>query len=83
MLILTSIADTGGQNRFRIPQSLNTTWEGVRTAWNYSDACPDNDPEDDAVFGMSENCLSINIIRPAGINAETKYPVLLWIHGGR
>jgi carboxylesterase type B len=50
---------------------------------NYSDACPDNDPEDDAMYGMSENCLSINIIRPAGIDAETKYPVLLWIHGGR
>ena len=82
ILSLTTVTDTGGQNRFRIPQSLNTTWTGVRNAWNYSNACPDNDPESDAVYGMSENCLSINIIRPAGIDSQTKYPVMLWIHGG-
>ena len=81
--LLIPLADTGGQNRFRIPQSLDTSWDGVRYARNYSDACPDNDPQADAIYGMSENCLSINIVRPAGIDSKTRYPVMLWIHGGR
>lgn len=31
---------------------------------------------------MSENCLSINVIRPAGLEESQKLPVMLWIHGG-
>ena len=80
---LTLVADTGGQNRFRVPQSLDTSWKGVRQAWKYGNACPDNEPQHDAVYGMSENCLSINIVRPTGIDSKTRYPVMLWIHGGR
>lgn len=74
--------DAGGHNRFRIPQSLNSTWLGTRDAKEYSDACPDANPEDDALYGMSENCLSINIVRPAGIDQDAKLPVTVWIHGG-
>lgn len=79
--------DTGGANRFRIPQILNETWTGARTAHNYSNACPDWEPDEDAVYGMSENCLSINIVRPAGWNDSSNssseaLPVLFWIHGG-
>lgn len=74
--------NAGGPNRFRIPQSLNTTWDGVRDAKQYSHACPDANPEDDALYGMSEDCLSINIIRPAGIPEDAELPVALWIHGG-
>lgn len=81
--VLTLLSDTGGQNRFRIPQRLDTAWEGARHAWNYSNACPDNDPEDDGIYGMSEDCLSINVVRPSGMSSDTKYPVMLWIHGGR
>lgn len=75
--------DTGGQNRFRIPQSLTESWNGTRAAKNYSDACPDANPDSDAIYGMSENCLSINVVRPAGINTTAKLPIMLWIHGGR
>ena len=74
--------DTGGKNRFRIPQALNETWEGVRLAKNYSDACPDNDPEVDAEYGRSENYLSINIVRPTVIDTNRRLPVVVWIHGG-
>lgn len=77
-----TFADTGGENRFRIPQSLNETWDDVRSATQYGDACPDNQPDEDATYGMSENCLSINIVRPSGISAGERLPVLLWIHGG-
>ncbi|KAI0681827.1 carotenoid ester lipase precursor [Earliella scabrosa] len=31
---------------------------------------------------QSEDCLNLNVIRPANISAETKLPVLFWIHGG-
>lgn len=32
---------------------------------------------------MSSDCLTINIFRPVGTSAETKLPVMLWIHGGK
>ncbi|KAF2132223.1 alpha/beta-hydrolase [Dothidotthia symphoricarpi CBS 119687] len=72
--------DTGGQNRFRIPQSLNTTWNGTRSAKQYGHSCPDPQPERDGEFGMSEDCLSINVVRPIGNYSEL--PVVTWIHGG-
>lgn len=74
--------NAGGLNRYRIPQALNESWSDVRTAKNYSHACPDPYNVTDAVYGMSENCLSINIVRPAGTNASDKLPIMFWIHGG-
>ncbi|KAF2022225.1 alpha/beta-hydrolase [Aaosphaeria arxii CBS 175.79] len=74
--------DTGGQNRFRIPQSLNETWNGTREAKQYGHACPDFRPDSDAEYGMSEDCLSINIIKPASLKEGEKVPVVVWIHGG-
>lgn len=76
--------DTGGLNRFLVPQSLNATWNGTRPAKQYGNACPDPEPERDGEFGMSEDCLSINIVRPAGVSLveAKKLPVAVWIHGG-
>jgi len=31
---------------------------------------------------MSEDCLTINVVRPAGLNSTAKLPVLVWIYGG-
>ena len=31
---------------------------------------------------MSEDCLTLNIFRPAGTSAQTKLPVMVWIFGG-
>src|SRR4051794_10869601 len=47
--------DTGGKNRFRIPQTLEETWNGTRPAKQYGHACPDSTPEADGKYGMSEN----------------------------
>ncbi|KAI1842689.1 hypothetical protein JX265_002705 [Neoarthrinium moseri] len=74
--------DTGGKGRFRVPQTLTESWEGIREAKQYGHACPDENMEVDGAYGMSENCLSLNIVRPAGINATSRLPVMLWIHGG-
>lgn len=79
--------DTGGANRFRVPQYLNESWEGVRDATSYGDMCPDDrGPVAGAGFEMSEDCLSVNLVRPAaavgGGEEAGKLPVMVWIHGG-
>ncbi|KAI1386922.1 alpha/beta-hydrolase [Hypoxylon trugodes] len=82
--------DTGGANRFRIPQSLDETWDGIRNAKAYGPGCPDYYLSAEELHGMSEDCLSINIVRPAGISNNSNgsdgsprlLPVMFWIHGG-
>ncbi|KAK7041835.1 hypothetical protein VNI00_009124 [Paramarasmius palmivorus] len=37
-----------------------------------------NDPQD----SLDEDCLRINILRPANISADAKLPVLFWTYGG-
>ena len=75
--------DAGGPNRFRIPQALNESWDGVRPAAQYSNQCPDDrPPTSGAPYGMSENCLSLNVVSPAGGGNGTLLPVMVWIHGG-
>lgn len=74
--------DTGGKNRFRIPQSLNDTWNGTHAAKTYSNACPDFRLDADGQYGMSENCLTINVVRPANVPSNSSLPVAVWIHGG-
>ncbi|KAK8113738.1 alpha/beta-hydrolase [Apiospora kogelbergensis] len=74
--------DTGGPNRFRIPQSLNETWDEIRPAKQYGHACPDENLGSDGTYGMGEDCLSINIVRPAGIDESYRTPIMVWIHGG-
>ncbi|KAL3471049.1 carboxyesterase [Aspergillus californicus] len=74
--------DASGHNRFRVPQALDERWDGLKPAKTYSHACPDADPSD-ALYGMSENCLSLNVVRPAGLNdSSSLLPVMVWIHGG-
>jgi len=31
---------------------------------------------------MSEDCLTLNIFRPSGVNVNSSLPVMFWIHGG-
>jgi acetylcholinesterase len=33
-------------------------------------------------YGVSEDCLYINVIRPAGCSESDKLPVVFWLHGG-
>ncbi|KAK0744306.1 Alpha/Beta hydrolase protein [Apiosordaria backusii] len=33
-------------------------------------------------YEMSEDCLYINVIRPAGVDENAQLPVAVWIHGG-
>ncbi|TLD18336.1 triacylglycerol lipase V precursor [Venturia nashicola] len=56
-----------GDLRFRRPISLNTSREGPRDAKEFGYSCFQNYNRTD----MSEDCLTLNVFRPAGINYKT------------
>ncbi|CAI6091975.1 unnamed protein product [Clonostachys chloroleuca] len=70
-----------GDLRLRHPQSLNHSWEGDRDATRRGDSCVGY-----AGFAkglnMSEDCLTLDIARPAQAGPGGDLPVLVWIYGG-
>ncbi|KAK9780235.1 hypothetical protein SCAR479_02872 [Seiridium cardinale] len=60
-----------GDLRLRVPQSLNTTWTETRNATQYGPVCIGTGQTGE----VSEDCLSINIIRPTGVEEYEKLPV--------
>ncbi|KAF7514498.1 hypothetical protein G7054_g15263 [Neopestalotiopsis clavispora] len=69
-----------GDLRFRGPASLNESWSEERNATEYSPICVGYG-SDSNYYESSEDCLTINIVRPAGIPTEP-LPVLVWLYGG-
>lgn len=69
--------------RLRQPQSLNSSWHGVRNATAYGDSCVGYGDDTELVSDghVSEDCLTLNIIRPAGTVDCSNLPVLVWIYG--
>lgn len=83
-------APTSGQNRFMPPQPPQK-WDGVLPAVFYGDCAPqltDGKYHNDYstfgdhwnYYGVSEDCLRLNVWTPMTDNA--KRPVLVWLHGG-
>ncbi|RDW80939.1 carboxylic ester hydrolase-26 [Coleophoma crateriformis] len=70
-----------GNLRFRAPVSLNTTWNYTKPATSYSSICVGYG-SDSNFYESSEDCLTINIVRPTGVNANQSLPVVLWLYGG-
>lgn len=71
-----------GALRWRAPQPA-ATWRGVRDAADYGHDCMQVPfPSDAAPLGTppAEDCLYLNVWRPAG--AKAKLPVMVWIYGG-
>ena len=73
-----------GEYRWRPPQPLSP-WQGERDASKYGPDCPQ------AAFGpgagamsptSSEDCLFINVWKPANAVPAAKLPVMVWIFGG-
>ncbi|KAK7100618.1 neuroligin-4, X-linked-like [Littorina saxatilis] len=73
-----------GQLRFRAPEPP-VAWRGVRDATTLGPRCPQHafpDMPPRLSFSDSEDCLVINVYRPARNNSTGPLPVMLWIHGG-
>ncbi|CAG8211173.1 unnamed protein product [Penicillium olsonii] len=76
-----------GNLRYRPPQSINQNWT-ARSATKYGAWCH-SAPLTLPGFSQkgfsheeSEDCLTLNVVRPNGANGFSMLPVLVWIHGG-
>ena len=73
-----------GELRWRAPQPVKP-WTGVRLATAYGHDCMQLPfPSDAAPLGTppAEDCLYVNVWRPAKAKAAAKLPVIVWIYGG-
>ncbi|KAA1474772.1 esterase 1 [Dentipellis sp. KUC8613] len=69
-----------GARRFTPPVLLSTL-EGNATydAMNYGPSCVQIGLDESV---MSEDCLTLNVFRPAGLEPNASLPVMVWIYGG-
>lgn len=68
-----------GNNRFRAPQPVNESWTGVRNATTLGPTCPASFP---SALWTLEDCLNLQIYRPAGVTKHAKLPVMVYFYGG-
>lgn len=72
-----------GDYRWRAPQPV-PKWQGVKPADHYASDCMQKPFEGDAApLGTppAEDCLYLNVVRPAK-QSDTGYPVVMWFYGG-
>ncbi|KAK7031810.1 carboxylic ester hydrolase [Favolaschia claudopus] len=75
--------------RFEYPREPST-FSGVQKAIKYGPACPQQhestppgEPFKQNTYAVvSEDCLTLDIFRPTGVDSTTKLPVLVWLYGG-
>jgi len=72
-----------GKFRWRPPQPV-VSWKGVRDAGKPCAECPQAGWPRGAGMSKtaSEDCLFLNIWKPANTTKKAKLPVMVWIHGG-
>ncbi|MDF8333694.1 carboxylesterase/lipase family protein [Novosphingobium cyanobacteriorum] len=73
-----------GENRWRAPQPVSN-WAGERDATNYASDCAQAPfPPDAAPIRTTpaEDCLYLNVWKPASAEAGARLPVMVWVHGG-
>ena len=73
-----------GEFRWRPPQPV-TPWEGVRDASEFGPNCAQSgwgSAPGSISEGSSEDCLYLNLWKPADAKPGAKLPVMVWIHGG-
>ncbi|KAH9476837.1 Lipase 1 [Psilocybe cubensis] len=68
-----------GNLRLQPPVLLKSLPVKTLHAENFGLACLQTDLPRDTV---SEDCLTLNIIRPAGISKKANLPVMVWVYGG-
>jgi len=74
-----------GELRWRAPRPP-AKWSGVRDATQFGPACPQSPDSPVMMVGpvgaSSEDCLTLNVWKPADAKAGGRLPVMVWIHGG-
>lgn len=76
-----------GDLRWRPPQPVGP-WKGVRSAAEFGANCMQGRFGPPPAAGVtappapSEDCLFLNVWRPASATPQAKLPVMVWIHGG-
>jgi para-nitrobenzyl esterase len=73
-----------GDFRWRPPQPVKD-WTGVRDATNFGPNCAQGGwgtAPGKIAEGSSEDCLYLNVWKPANAEANSNLPVMVWIHGG-
>jgi para-nitrobenzyl esterase len=70
-----------GDLRWR-PPGPAPAWSGVRTADAFGPICMQSHRGFFAQAAMSEDCLTLNVWRPAGAKPGARLPVMVWIYGG-
>ena len=71
-----------GDLRLRHPKPFNQKWKGVRAATQRSASCPGYAGFMKALPVVGEDCLTVDVVRPAGMKPRDKLPVMVWIYGG-
>lgn len=71
-----------GPLRFLPPQTYNSTWDGTKVFNQYSDSCIADGATDNLLLPQSEDCLTVNVVKPHGISEDERLPVAIWIYGG-
>lgn len=68
-----------GELRWQLPQPV-AEWEGIWKAEEFGPDCVQPRAPNAEGPEMSEDCLYLNVWRPAG--SKGPFPVMVWIHGG-
>ncbi|KAL1303779.1 hypothetical protein AAFC00_007116 [Neodothiora populina] len=71
-----------GELRFNLPKAINETWKEPFNATEYGPICLQFPTTPPLGLPQSEDCLSLNIVRPANISSDARLPVLVYLYGG-
>nr|CDJ97603.1 Carboxylesterase domain containing protein [Haemonchus contortus] len=70
-----------GELRFEKPVPVSP-WKGVRNGTQFGATCHPHARKAAVSPDPSEDCLTLNVIRPRKEAPAGGYPILLWVHGG-